>query len=49
MDRYKSVRINKGYEKVFEDLQKLSKKEGTSVNELINKAVEEYIKRRVSD
>lgn len=46
MNRYKSIRINKGYEKSFEKLQKLSDKKQISLNQLINEAIKEYTGRR---
>lgn len=46
MNRYTSVRINKGYENSFEKLKKLSDKKKESMNKLINEAVKEYAGRR---
>lgn len=44
MDRYKSIRINKGYEKSFEKLQDIAKSKNITVNLLLNNIIEEYTK-----
>jgi predicted HicB family RNase H-like nuclease len=46
MGKQTSVRINNGYEKAYQKLILLSKAEDTSINDLINKAITEYVQGR---